>query len=77
MGMFDSVFVDCPKCGTVTEFQSKEGDCVFHSYSLSDDIPKEIIDDLVDYSEYCENENCRALLTIRRVIAPSLRVEAT
>lgn len=34
MGMFDSVWVPCPKCGEVNEFQSKSGECTLASYDL-------------------------------------------
>jgi len=34
MGMFDSVYVKCPKCETENEFQSKSGDCFCLSYTL-------------------------------------------
>ncbi len=27
MGLYDSLFIDCPECGKELEFQSKEGDC--------------------------------------------------
>ena len=34
MGMFDSVWVKCPKCGTENEFQSKSGECLLDNFSL-------------------------------------------
>ena len=27
MGMYDTILVPCPKCGTKEEFQSKSGGC--------------------------------------------------
>ena len=36
MGMFDSVWVPCPKCNTPSEFQSKSGECRLESYDLKD-----------------------------------------
>ena len=35
MGMFDSVFADCPKCGTELEFQTKGGVCELYKYHCS------------------------------------------
>ncbi len=32
MGMFDSVYANCPKCGKSLEFQSKEGPCELKKY---------------------------------------------
>jgi RNase P subunit RPR2 len=32
MGSFDSVFVECSKCGNKIEFQSKAGDCKLKEY---------------------------------------------
>ena len=34
MGMYDSVMVNCPKCGEEREFQSKSGDCFLEVYTL-------------------------------------------
>ena len=34
MGMFDSVWVKCPKCGTENEFQTKSGECFLENYTL-------------------------------------------
>ncbi len=33
MGMFDSVYIRCRKCGKNIEFQSKSGGCVLNGYS--------------------------------------------
>ena len=35
MGMFDTVMVPCPECGTKSEFQSKGGDCILKEYELA------------------------------------------
>ena len=32
MGMFDSLFMQCPECGRKLEFQSKSGPCAMNSY---------------------------------------------
>lgn len=36
MGMYDSVEVPCPKCGELSDFQSKGGDCLLRCYTLED-----------------------------------------
>lgn len=52
MGMFDSVYVACPRCGTRCEFQSKAGECCCDSYSL-DDAPTEILLDIINEPNWC------------------------
>ena len=32
--MYDSVMVNCPKCGQENEFQSKSGECLLYFYTL-------------------------------------------
>jgi hypothetical protein len=34
MGMYDSVWVKCPKCEKENEFQTKSGDCLLQNYTL-------------------------------------------
>lgn len=45
MGMFDSVMVPCPKCGKLSEFQSKGGDCLLWVYTL-DTAPADVLSDV-------------------------------
>lgn len=45
MGMFDSVWVKCPQCSEVNEFQSKSGDCFLNQYTL-EDCPEEVLWDI-------------------------------
>jgi len=45
MGMFDSVMVPCPKCGEVSEFQSKGGDCILREYTL-ETAPADVLSDV-------------------------------
>lgn len=47
MGMFDSVYVPCPDCKTLTEFQSKAGECDLSSYNLGN-VPGVILSDLIN-----------------------------
>ena len=58
MGMFDSVYIDCPECGEEVEFQSKAGDCVLASYSKGDAIPMTIVADLSGELSSCHAEGC-------------------
>ena len=53
MGLFDSVFADCPHCGSKVEFQSKEAaDPYMNTYS-PDDAPDEIKWDILNSPERC------------------------
>ena len=52
MGMFDSVMVPCPNCGTTNEFQSKGGDCVLATYSL-EDAPFNVLSDVNRWPVSC------------------------
>ena len=62
MGMFDRVWVSCPKCGAQVEFQSKAGECILKDYTLND-VPPEIREDIVGEMEFCEN--CEEVVTIQ------------
>ena len=52
MGMFDRLYVDCPRCGEFVEFQSKAGDCTLTSYYIHS-VPSEIALDCKDDVEQC------------------------
>ncbi len=54
MGMYDSVYVDCPKCNTSIEFQSKVGHCALNGFSVSA-VPMVIAEDLHGKQERCEH----------------------
>lgn len=45
MGMFDTVMVPCPGCGTENEFQSKGGRCILATYSL-ENAPDDVLSDV-------------------------------
>ncbi|WP_156829747.1 hypothetical protein [Methylovulum miyakonense] len=49
MGMFDSVYVPCPKCGELNEFQSKGGDCLLNEYTL-ENAPANVLLDINRHS---------------------------
>lgn len=45
MGVYDTVLVRCPQCGTPAEFQSKSGRCLLETYSL-DEAPDDVLLDV-------------------------------
>ena len=49
MGMFDTVLVPCPTCGTTSDFQSKSGDCTLAAYTL-DEAPDDVLMDVNRHS---------------------------
>ena len=65
MGMFDSVYFTCPKCGKLLEAQSKSGHCTLACFAL-DSVPAEIGDDLVGTTIQCDIEigGCGEVYTI-------------
>lgn len=36
MGMFDTIYVDCPHCGVKLDLQTKDGPCMLKTVELSD-----------------------------------------
>lgn len=59
MGMFDSIFVDCPGCGAkeVLEYQSKSGDCILGHYTLQT-VPSDVLTGHHGYAAKCHH--CQA-----------------
>jgi hypothetical protein len=67
MGMFDRVWLDCPKCFAKVEAQSKGGDCTLADYDAID-APSNVLwdlfgDSMVDramkyYDENAGNKGC-------------------
>jgi predicted RNA-binding Zn-ribbon protein involved in translation (DUF1610 family) len=53
MGMFDSLFVRCPACGSEIEMQSKAGDRLLHRFTPAD-VPPEIAGDVHGAEERCD-----------------------
>lgn len=56
MGLFDSVYVDCPHCSSKVEIQC-EGDEMMNSYSLEtapDYILRQIMDGVPSHCETCD-----------------------
>lgn len=60
MSSFDSVVLDCPKCGKEVEFQSKAGVCRLHRYKLSR-VPASVALSLNGCEEVC---SCGYTVTI-------------
>jgi len=61
MGMFDSIWFECPGCTEQIEVQSKRGDCVLADIS-SDAVPLGIADDILGEQVSCPN--CSRLWTV-------------
>jgi hypothetical protein len=53
MGLYDSLYVNCPDCERKIEFQSKAGDCGLSRYFL-EDVPAPILADLNGETMECE-----------------------
>jgi predicted RNA-binding Zn-ribbon protein involved in translation (DUF1610 family) len=65
MGMFDSVMVPCPTCGTKTEAQSKSGECSLAVYDLSN-APASVLADVNRHAPFlCDN--CGMLFSVQIV----------
>lgn len=61
MGMFDSVWVQCPECGADIEFQSKAGGCTLANLRLDNASPEVLLDIKGDTGR-CPV--CRSLVTV-------------
>ena len=72
MGMFDSLYVICPECKNLIEFQSKAGCCCLQTYSI-DDCPPEVLIALKDESGICPN--CSRVVTIKVDYSIKAKVE--
>lgn len=71
MGMFDSVWVPCPKCGTNNEWQSKAGPCALMNYNLSD-APPAVKADIggEENANYCHKCDARIVIDVQVVAIP-------
>lgn len=56
MGMFDSVWVNCPNCNKESEFQSKGGNYCIDNYTL-ENCPNDVLSDVNRHSPN-ECDNC-------------------
>ncbi len=52
MGMFDTVWFDCPLCGEQASVQSKAGECRLHDYNFQN-VPPDIAAAIKDEIVYC------------------------
>lgn len=55
MGLFDSVYAECPTCGGKIEFQSKADDDPYMNNYTVEDAPAHILYDVLNEPEYCRN----------------------
>ena len=71
MGLFDSVTVPCPDCGTYNDFQSKGGDCMMDTYTL-EDVPADVLLDVNRHPVSCRScgtpYHVRAEITVKTEI---------
>jgi hypothetical protein len=67
MGMFDSLYVDCPNCGTTVEFQSKAGNCSCEDFNITN-VPPEIALDCKDDVELCPNCSIDIGLNVQSIV---------
>lgn len=60
MGMFDSVYANCPNCGKSLEFQSKSGSCLLRTYDVKS-VPLCVVSGCNGDEQQCE---CGSLVKI-------------
>lgn len=60
MGLFDSVYAACPRCGKDVEFQSKAGECHMNTYR-NESVPSVIAADIDGQTAPC---SCGAIVRI-------------
>lgn len=63
MGMFDTVYFNCPSCKARIEVQSKAGHCKLGTYK-SRSVPPEIARDIHGKTVYCD---CGKMIEIRAI----------
>jgi len=71
MGLFDSVYADCPHCGASVEFQTKaDEDPYMRRYTLAD-APDHMVRDILNKPHHCKScDGWFALLDQRYPITP-------
>lgn len=62
MGMYDTLWVPCKKCGEQVGFQTKIDKCILKNWNLAS-VPSRVIYALEGENEICDN--CDAVNTIR------------
>lgn len=74
MGLFDSVFATCPKCGESVEFQSKAGPRDMKRYSANS-VPPQIALSLSGDMEACKCGHVLRLVLARKIERVAMVVE--
>lgn len=72
MGMFDSVMLACPECGTRNEFQSKGGECLLNTYDETN-APTDVLTDVNRHSP-TKCSKCGTLYEAQVTFNPVVRV---
>ena len=67
MGMFDRIYVNCPKCNYETEVQSKNGGCDFKNYTIRDieEIPNSVLEDITNREHSCKKCNGNFVIEVK------------
>lgn len=63
MGMFDTVYLPCAKCGGLVGFQSKSGECILGEYTLKD-CPPEVLAGAAGRPYNIQCASCKAYLEV-------------
>lgn len=72
MGMFDTVWVPCPSCGTKIGFQTKSGDCSLEDYELHN-VPSDVAIDIRRHAPYpCPTCNALVDVSLQVIIIPTI-----
>jgi phage FluMu protein Com len=70
MGMFDYVYIECPKCGYENEFQSKGGPCNLDMYHGIEGLPKSVLEDLDGDWKTCPK--CGTLFGVKTTVTAEI-----
>ncbi len=78
MGMFDSLYIKCPKCNNKLEFQSKSGGCFVDSYNKNSLTPEVAIgmDGNIVRCQFC-NSRIELVCNIPRKVKLKLKINGT
>jgi len=75
MGMYDTVNVPCPDCGTKQGFQSKSGPCLLDTYEL-DKCPMDVLRDVNRHAPAtCEKCGIKYCVMLQIIAEPTKWVE--
>lgn len=55
MGLFDSVYVDCPHCGKPVEFQTKADEAPYMRHYTLEDAPAYMLADIMNGPTHCQS----------------------